>query len=265
MSEQTDGQREVFQSIYAAPKDEWAFHDTKDPLTRYVRDRRLGRAMTMLDEVLGLEPAATSALVVCGGVGGEGTYLANGGFRRVTVSDISPNALAVCRKRDSRLSVEVADAECLPMADRSYDVVLVQDGLHHLPRPVLGFTEMLRVSRRAVVVIEPHSSLVGRLLGQTWEEHEGRKNYVFRWDAQLVRQAANAYLAQPECRVRVARLWDHNLHLFNLGEKLGGGRRGRNVARLAYAALTPVNCLGNQLVGVVTLPPTRAVFPKESP
>jgi hypothetical protein len=30
--------------------------------------------------------------------------------------------------------------------DDSYDIALVQDGLHHLSRPVLSFIEMLRVA-----------------------------------------------------------------------------------------------------------------------
>ena len=74
-------------------------------------------------------------------------------------------ALDVCKARDPRLDTRQMDAEALDVPDNSYDIVLVQDGLHELRRPVLGLTEMLRVARRAVIVIEPHTGVVAGLLG----------------------------------------------------------------------------------------------------
>ena len=66
--------------------------------------------------------------------------------------------MALCRSFDERLKTRVLNAEEMSeVEDGSYDLVLVQDGLHHLPRPTLGFTEMLRVARIAAIVIEPHS------------------------------------------------------------------------------------------------------------
>lgn len=38
------------------------------------------------------------------------------------------------------------DAESLDAPDDRYDLVLVQDGLHHLSRPVTGLMQMLRVA-----------------------------------------------------------------------------------------------------------------------
>ena len=59
---------------------QWAFHDTPDPLMRYLRDRRLKLGIDRVLAMTNLDPATCSVLVVCGGVGGEGTYLANRGF-----------------------------------------------------------------------------------------------------------------------------------------------------------------------------------------
>jgi hypothetical protein len=61
--------------------------------------------------------------------------------------------------------------------------------LHHLPRPVTGFTEMLRVAKKAVIVIEPYDSLIGNLLGTEWEEQGTAINYVYRWDKNSFTQA----------------------------------------------------------------------------
>ncbi|MDX2170079.1 MAG: class I SAM-dependent methyltransferase [Deltaproteobacteria bacterium] len=49
-----------------------------------------------------------------------------------------------------------ADLLQLPFADRSVDLVLATEVLEHLPVPRAGLRELLRVSRRYVVVTVPH-------------------------------------------------------------------------------------------------------------
>jgi hypothetical protein len=134
--------------------------------------------------------------------------------------------------------------------DESYDLVVVQDGLHHLPRPVQGFTEMLRVARVAVVVIEPHHSFVSKLLGTTWEEDRGAVNYVFRWNRLLLEQATYSYLVRDDVVVVCRRLWDHALAISHAIDRLPG--RVRLVAaRASYGILAPLSFAGNMMVGVV--------------
>jgi len=48
-----------------------------------------------------------------------------------------------------------ADAESLPFPDESFDLAIVHNGLHHLTDPAAGLRELWRVSRGAVIVIEP--------------------------------------------------------------------------------------------------------------
>jgi ubiquinone/menaquinone biosynthesis C-methylase UbiE len=175
----TKAQQLTFETNYAASDAEkWVFHDSADALTRFLRDRRIKMALEHIRQRVGYLPLDWKALVVCGGVGGEGTLLANSGFTDVTVSDFSASALRICEERDPRLQTRFMNAEGMEAPDNSYDLALVQDGLHHLPRPVLGFTEMLRVARRAVVVIEPHAGIVSRLFGTRWERHGATVNYV---------------------------------------------------------------------------------------
>jgi SAM-dependent methyltransferase len=251
----TAGQREAFDAVYGVGRSRWAFHDDPDPLVRYLRDRRLALGLERLEALTPVDRAAWTVLVVCGGVGGEATWLLDNGFAEVTVSDFSANALAVCAEREPRATTLELDAEGPAVGDSSYDLVLVQDGLHHLRRPVLGFTEMLRVARRAVVVIEPHDGLVGRLLGRTWEEHDGVRNYVFRWTGRLLEQATRAYQPDSPARVDARRLWDHNLAMGRLARCAGGGERGLRCAQRAYGALRPFDWLGNMLIGVVAARP----------
>ena len=242
-------QRAAFEATYGdLDRRRWLFHLTADPLTRYLRDRRLHLALSLL----GAPNLRTwSVLIVCGGVGGEGMFFRRAGAPDVTVSDISDEALALCREFDPSLKTKTLDAEALALPDESFDLVVVQDGLHHLPRPVLGLTEMLRVSRRAAIVIEPHRGLVADKLGTTWEcTGERTVNYVFRWDRSLLEQATRSYLLSDDATVRVRRVWDHGAIVGRLAGRLPGGLELLG-ARSVYAALKPINAAGNMMIGVV--------------
>jgi len=190
-------------------------------------------------------------LVVGGGVGGEGTFLANQGFTDVTVSDISRKALELCRKFDKRLQTSVQNAENMDLESDSYDLVLVQDGLHELPQPVLGFTEMLRVSRRVVIVIEPHLSAVGKLLGTKWERRKGHVNYVFRWNQVILEQVTRSYLLSDKARVKAIRFWDHNLLVGNAVSKVPSRYRLRAAKAIYQVLEILLRRAGNMMIGVV--------------
>jgi hypothetical protein len=107
---------------------------------------------------------------------------------------------------------------------------------------------MLRVARRAVVVIEPHEALVARFLGTTWEEHGGAVNYVFRWSGSLFASVVKSQLG-PGVRVEHVRLWDHPGLLHRAVARLPRGWR-LSAVRLAYGVLAPFNRYGNMMVGV---------------
>ena len=245
-----DAQKAAFEDSYGCRDSQWDFHYTDDPLTRYLRDRRLVTALRILDDKGAIHVPTASVLVVCGGVGGEGTYLRKYGFQDVTVSDFSSEALQRCRRFDPALKTLLLDAERMEVPDCSYDMVLVQDGLHHLPRPVLGFSEMLRVARRAVVVIEPHAGLVARIAGTEWEVQGRAVNYVFRWNKLLLEQCTRSYLLSRDAQVMATRLWDHGSVLARAVGPLP--RRLRlPAAKAIYSALRGASVAGNMMIGVV--------------
>jgi hypothetical protein len=49
-----------------------------------------------------------------------------------------------------------ADVESLPFSDGEVDCVIAKEAFHHWPRPMLGFYEMLRVAKKAILLIEPY-------------------------------------------------------------------------------------------------------------
>lgn len=76
-----------------------------------------------------------------------------------------------------------ADAESLPFADESFDLAIVHNGLHHLTNPAAGLRELWRVSRGAVIAIEPADSKLMPLylrLGIA-RSHEDSGNEVIRF------------------------------------------------------------------------------------
>lgn len=248
-------QKETFEDIYSK-RENWSYWDSKDPLTRYLLDRRLKMSVDNLMEITKSSPSDWDVLVICGGVGGEGTVLANMGFQSVTVSDISENALEVCKVRDPRLQTLILNAENLEVPDQSYDLVLVQDGLHHLPRPVLGYNEMLRVAKKAAIVIEPHAGIVANLLGMSWEDHGGTVNYVFRWNQLLLEQATRSYLLQAPCYIKTIRMWNHNLVMDKIAKIFGGKQVGLGVVKLGYFLLDLLGgSVGNMMIGLVVKNP----------
>ncbi len=248
-------QKECFENIYSTSEEKkWNFHDTDDILVRYLRDRRIKIAIEHLKKLIKSQYNQWNALVICGGVGGEGTLLADLGFNSVTVSDISENALEICKKRDPRIKTILLNAEDLTIPDNSYDLVIVQDGLHHLPRPANGFTEMLRVSKKAIIVIEPHSGIISKLFGTIWEKHDNTINYVFRWNKFIFKELTLSYLLQKNLYIKVIRLWDHNCFMMKISEKVSKNNKllRLNFIKLCYDILNTLFWwLGNMMIGII--------------
>jgi hypothetical protein len=131
-------------------------------------------------------------------------------------------------------------------------VVIVQDVLHHLPRPVNGFTEMLRIARHAALFLEPHDSLPGRFVGTTWEQNGDAVNYVFRWTKSLVQDITCSYLGNDQFVNASFSFWHHNPALGRLGRILGGGRFAlRSISVCKAVANLLLASEGNQFCGLV--------------
>ena len=74
------------------------------------------------------------------------------GSSAVTAVDPSERFVDAARERLPGVTVEVASAEHLPFADRSFDAAIAQLVVHFMDDPVAGLAEMARVTRRSGVV-----------------------------------------------------------------------------------------------------------------
>jgi SAM-dependent methyltransferase len=152
-----------------------AFYDEEcDPEFEIARPHDCGQLYGFLIEhkfrvglrTLGLALGGRSVLEVCCGSGMMAEKFACAGAS-VTGIDFSPAAIARARERARRYRFAarfvVADAENLAFADRSFDVVAVHDGLHHLARPERAIREMARVARDGVLILDPARAALTRL------------------------------------------------------------------------------------------------------
>jgi ubiquinone/menaquinone biosynthesis C-methylase UbiE len=76
----------------------------------------------------------------------------------ITAVDMSSEMLKLAADNISvahlkhRIHLQIADAKALPFADSSFDAVISNSILHHLPEPVGPLREMSRVSRRGGIL-----------------------------------------------------------------------------------------------------------------
>jgi ubiquinone/menaquinone biosynthesis C-methylase UbiE len=130
---------------------------------------------------------------------GDGQYgldsvrLRERGVSSVLPTDIADASLKEAKERGIIDEYRVENAEQLSFADRSFDYVFCKESFHHFPRPFLALYEMLRVARKAVVLIEPQDQagsplrqaicglrkLMGRQRHFDQYRYEDSGNYVY--------------------------------------------------------------------------------------
>src|SRR5690349_18373494 len=122
--------------------------------------RALG-AVTKADHVVRLlERAGVAELDTIAEIGcGDGSVLDELGRLGIGASrvgmDISSSALAIAAERPAIDAVHQFDGVRIPADDRAYDLVLSTHVLEHVPTPEPLVDELLRVSRRALVIEVP--------------------------------------------------------------------------------------------------------------
>ena len=124
-----------------------------------------GQVLGKLRKLLGseLEDGYDRSLEIGAGTGYFSLNLLGAGVvSHATCTDISPGMVSTLRANAARLGLDVkaarADAESLPFADQSFDLLLGHAVLHHLPNLRRAFAEFHRVLRpggRIVFAGEP--------------------------------------------------------------------------------------------------------------
>ena len=131
-------------------------------------------------------------LTVGDGCGHDSWILLNEGFRDVLSTDIGAGTLERSFAEGHIQKYAQANAERLPFADAQFDGILCKEAFHHMRRPYLGVYEMLRVARRAVVLIEPQDQWADfpTRTGQALPTYERVGNYVYSMSRREVQKLA---------------------------------------------------------------------------
>jgi SAM-dependent methyltransferase len=110
-------------------------------------------------------------------------FLASGGRERGAVArglDFSPAMLAIASVRETELRFDEGDAESLPYEDASFDSVVSNFGIHHVPRPGFALREAHRVLREGGRVAfsfwaEPAENVAWKLVFDAVARHGARE------------------------------------------------------------------------------------------
>lgn len=194
-ADESDAQKDVQASFFneADPEFELSRPHGSPWLYRWLLSEKFRRSLDGLVLPAGRVTAAT----ICGGSGMDAEFLARVGASVIS-TDISLGAARRTRERAQRYGFDVvavvADAEALPLRDRSVDLLYVHDGLHHLDSPQAGIREMLRTSRLAISVNEParaRATLLAARLGLS-EHYEEAGNFIARLDPEALAAEVSA-------------------------------------------------------------------------
>ncbi len=71
-------------------------------------------------------------------------------------SDISPHLLEQAKQAGIISNYKVENAEKLSFENNEFDFTFCKESYHHFPRPHIALYEMIRVSKKGVVLIEPN-------------------------------------------------------------------------------------------------------------
>lgn len=101
-----------------------------------------------------------SWLTVGDAYGHDANYLIEKGVQNVIASDINDEFLAVSKEVGIVDKFSAENAENLSFDDNSVDYILCKETYHHFPRPYAALYEMIRVAKKAIIIIEPQDPIL---------------------------------------------------------------------------------------------------------
>jgi len=104
------------------------------------------------------------AVLVLGGTKDDVDTLQKLGFKNISLTNLASAMDPAPAKNTNGIRHLAVDAEDMGLPDNSYDLVFAHEVLHHCRSPHRAVCEMLRVSRRHIIFLEPNDSAFMRAL-----------------------------------------------------------------------------------------------------
>lgn len=152
----------------------WIQHDNVD----YWRHKRM---YGFINPLLLSYPKNKWITIGDGRYGHEAHYIENMGGE-VIATDLAISRLKIAKSANYITRYKKENAENLSFKENSYDFVLCKESYHHLPRPTLALYEMLRVAKKAVVLIEPNDVIRRQFNWKQLFGIEDIRNYVNKFE-----------------------------------------------------------------------------------
>jgi len=170
-------------------------------------------------------------VLIVGGSAQDEHILRQVGFKHIVNSNL-PTDMERMAAGESDLETQhlALDAEQLELPSDSFDLVFASEVLHHCSSPHRALCEMLRVSRRYVLFMEPNDSLAMAALVRMrfsfpYElpaviDHDYRSggvrdsqipNFLYRWNRHEVFKTVSSYIPERIFSLHVYPYWDFSV------------------------------------------------------
>jgi len=116
------------------------------------------RMLKFLDVFIKNYSKANWLTVGDGMFGTSATYINRKGGNALP-TDINVSLLESAKANNMIQDYKYANAELLPFEDDSFDFAFCKEAFHHFPRAFISIYEMLRVSKEAILLVEPNDFL----------------------------------------------------------------------------------------------------------
>jgi len=170
-------------------------------------------------------------VLVVGGSAGDEQLLLEAGFKHIVNSNLPTDMDRMAAANSNPEKQHLAlDAEQLELPDESFDLVFASEVLHHCISPHRAVCEMLRVSKRYVLFMEPNDSLAMRALvrmnfsfpyelpavidhnyqsGGLRDSHI--PNFIYRWNRHEVFKTVSSCIPERIFSVHADPYWDFSV------------------------------------------------------
>jgi SAM-dependent methyltransferase len=183
-------------------------------------------------------------VLIVGGSAEDEQTLRQAGFKHIVNSNLPTDMERMAGGESANEHHLALDAEQLELPADSFDIVFASEVLHHCSSPHRALCEMLRVSSRYVLVMEPNDSLfmnalvrmkfsfpyeLSAVIDHNFQSGGLRDthipNFIYRWNRHEVFKTVSAYIPERNFSVRAYPYWDFRVRKEDLelrkGTRLG--------------------------------------------
>lgn len=125
---------------------------------------RHNRMYAFLKKIVDFDKSFKWLTVGDGRFGSDAMKLIEYGATDVLCTDLDDYLIKYSAEKKEINKYKKENAENLSFSDNEFDFVLCKESYHHFPRPMLALTEMFRVAKIGVILIEPRDYYIDRPL-----------------------------------------------------------------------------------------------------